>query len=162
MLIRRARPSDAPAICSLHVAAIREVCSAVYDARQIEGWAATKRPERYLAQIESEPFFVAESDGELAGFALLGTATSEVRAVFVRPAWLKRGVGRTLLATLERDARHLGWTQLVLRASLNAVGFYEANGFVAGARASIRFGPDVELDCVFMRKSLIVAEAEAR
>lgn len=52
-LIRGAQASDAAAITAVHVAAIREVCSAVYPRALIDVWASTKRPERYLEPGDS-------------------------------------------------------------------------------------------------------------
>ena len=153
-LIRRAAAADAPHIALVHAAAIREVCSEVYPLPQIESWASTKRPERYLEPIASSPFFVAELDSELVGFSHLDLEAAEVRAVFVRPDQLRRGIGARLLAAVEAAAREAGLERIVLRSSLNAVPFYEAHGFVAGDVTSICLAPGLDLACRSMHKSL--------
>lgn len=154
LLIRRAEAADAAAIAALHAASIREVCSEVYAPAPIEGWASTKHPERYLEPIAQSPFFVAELDSELVGFSQLDIEAAEVRAVFVRPDRLRRGIGRLLLAELEGAASAADLRRIVLRASLNAVRFYESRGFVADATTSICLAPGVELPCVSMHKCL--------
>ncbi len=154
LLIRPARESDAEAITSVHVSAIREVCSACYTPAQIEAWAGSKRPERYLGAIARGNFFVAELGGELRGFACLHTEVAELTGLFVRPDGLRRGIGRRLLAAVESAARSAGLTRVELKSSLNAVPFYQANGFVAGPTDLVLLGPGIELSCTHMHKAL--------
>jgi GNAT superfamily N-acetyltransferase len=104
-MIRAALESDAESICALHVAAIREVCGLVYDARAIEAWAGAKRPERYRAAIAESIMLVAEGEGVIAGFGELHLATAELKAVYVRPDSLRRGIGRRILQALEDSQR---------------------------------------------------------
>ena len=88
--------------------------------------------------------FVAEQGRRLAGFSsLLG---DEVRAVYVHPAFARRGVGGLLLKKVEREATKLGLERLCLLSSLNAIPFYRSQGYrgsrrtvfeVAGRRLSV-------------------------
>lgn len=153
-LIRRAVVSDAPTIAQVHAASIREVCSEVYPGPQIERWASTKRPERYLQSIAHSAFFVAELDGELVGFSHLDLESGEVHAVYVRPDRLRRGIGALLLVAVEAAAREAGLERIALRSSLNAVRFYEAQGFVAIQTSSFCLAPGLDLACTSMQKSL--------
>ncbi|SOP96327.1 GNAT family acetyltransferase [Pseudomonas syringae pv. syringae] len=63
---------------------------------------------------------------------VVGTASLEgevVRSVFVDPDRHRRGVGRLLMAELERVARKAGAVRMVVPSSLTAQGFYWALGF---------------------------------
>jgi putative acetyltransferase len=154
MLIRRAVAEDAAQIANVHVRAIREVCRADYDARQIEAWAASKSPARYLSAIAEPAFFVAQIAAEIAGFSQLDANTGEVHAVYVRPDALRRGIGRQLLLQLEQSAAELGLKRLQLHSSLSAVPFYLAHGYVVEATTSFSPAPGVELACLRMHRAL--------
>jgi len=81
-------------------------------------------------------FLVVELDGAdvgCGGIRSLGGGRFEVKHLWLQPATQGRGLGRQLLAELERRARELGATELVLdtNASLAAAGgLYSSSGFV--------------------------------
>lgn len=152
--VRRARREDNEAVGRLHVASIRELCRTHYRPEEIEAWAAPRAVGFYVKAIERKEFYVAEEDGELIGFGTLNPAGGEVEAVYVHPAATGRGVGLTLLRTLEARALSLGLESLRLCASLNAVEFYERAGFVRGRVTSHRLAHGAEIACVSMSKVL--------
>jgi putative acetyltransferase len=154
MLIRRAASSDVADIFAVHVSAIRDVCSAVYDADQIESWTCGKRPEGYLDPIARHPFFVAIVNGVVAGFSELNPDTGEVCAVYVQPDRVRQGIGRGLLLAVEAAARESGLARLHLRATLNAVFFYRAHGYVTDSAGSVSLGDETCLPCIDMHKEL--------
>ena len=78
--------------------------------------------------------FVAEQGRRLAGFSSL--FGDEIRAVYVHPAFARRGVGGALLKKVEREATKLGLERLSLRSSLNAVPFYRSHGY-RGSRRTV-------------------------
>jgi GNAT superfamily N-acetyltransferase len=57
-----------------------------------------------------------------------------VRAMFVDPAWHGRGIGTSILNTIEASARSAGMVAMEGNASLTAVGFYRHLGFSAERR----------------------------
>jgi GNAT superfamily N-acetyltransferase len=81
-------------------------------------------------------FVVVELDGEsvgCGGIRSLDSGRFEVKHLWLRPATQGRGLGRALLAELERRALLLGATELVLdtNASLAAAGgLYRSSGYV--------------------------------
>src|SRR5688500_17962348 len=107
--VRSAAPCDAESLCAVHVASIRGLCAGDYSAEQIDAWAGVKKPDIYRqAMAEGEQMFVAETqtaDGEMTVIGLAGVHGSEVRAVYVHPAYVGLGVGSALLATIEAEAR---------------------------------------------------------
>lgn len=80
-------------------------------------------------------FLVVEVDGTEAGcggIRSLGDGVFEVKHLWLRPAVQGRGLGRALLAELERRAIDFGATELVLdtNASLEAAGgLYRSSGY---------------------------------
>jgi putative acetyltransferase len=154
LLVRAATAGEADAIYDVHVTAIREVCGPFYGADQIAAWTANKEPRGYLEPIAKQVFLVAVVDDEVVGFAELAKEVGEVRAVYVRPDRIRQGVGSALLEALEAAARHEGLARLDLRATINAIPFYERHGYVSGKPelAVVRGG--VQLPCVGMHKHL--------
>ena len=81
-------------------------------------------------------FLVVQVDGEdvgCGGIRSLGSGRFEVKHLWLRPSVQGRGLGRELLAELERRALLLGATELVLdtNASLEAAGgLYRSSGYV--------------------------------
>lgn len=61
---------------------------------------------------------------------------ARVRAFFVHPQWARRGLGRTLLALCESEARARGFRTAALVATLPGERLYRAHGYVSeGARS---------------------------
>jgi putative acetyltransferase len=80
-------------------------------------------------------FVVAALDGEPVGCGALrrlDDATGELKRMFVAPQTRRLGVGRGLLAELERRARGLGLRRLVLETGVRqheAMAMYERAGY---------------------------------
>lgn len=152
--VRRALPADAEAVRRVHRASIREVCAADYSPEQIEAWASPARIEQYQFAIARHELHVAVSQATVMGFSELDEERGEVKAVYVDPAWLRRGVGRALLAELERVARERRLGELHLEASLTAEPFYLAAGYRAVRRSTHILSSGEGLSCIEMRKQL--------
>jgi GNAT superfamily N-acetyltransferase len=81
-------------------------------------------------------FLVATVDGVPAGcggWRALGDGRAEIKRMFTVPAYRNRGVGRALLAELERSAAAAGIEQIVLETGLvqpEAITLYESSGYV--------------------------------
>lgn len=106
------------------------------------------RAEDLHRHLFGEPRFAAAMlafwDAEVAGYSLYfhNYSTFQCRPgiyledLFVRPAYRGRGIGRELLAALERQARELGCGRLewaVLDWNRNAIDFYRRFGAAPNA-----------------------------
>lgn len=154
--IRPARLEDGAAICRTHLAAIRETAASYFSPEQIEAWAAYIYPNSYEQAIQEQLLLVAEDDaGMVVGFAQFSLENATVKAVYVHPAYGRRGVGTALLKRGVEAARSAGVRCLYVEAARNAVPFYERAGFVALRETQHRLnGTDTLLPCVEMVKDL--------
>jgi N-acetylglutamate synthase-like GNAT family acetyltransferase len=152
--LRRGTPADAPALWRIRHDAIREICRSHYPVPMLERWADAPMPPTFPGNIEKDYFVVGTIRGAIAGFAALNTATATIDAVFVSPAHTRAGLGCMLVAHLETVARDAGLAAVGLTATLNAVPFYQAVGFVALEDTTYTTSTCAEIACVRMEKSL--------
>jgi hypothetical protein len=61
------------------------------------------------------------------------------------------------MATVEASARAAGRSAFVVRASLNALGFYQAMGYAEVERLHWRVASGAEMPCVLMTKGPVRA-----
>lgn len=117
-------------------------------------WSA----ETFLSELayvpESRWYVVAESDGDLVGYAGLRAVPPEgdVQTLAVAPATQGRGVGRTLLDALLAEAVRRGCTQVFLEVRSDnpaALGLYGSRGFERQGLRRGYYGPGE--DAVIMR-----------
>jgi ribosomal protein S18 acetylase RimI-like enzyme len=165
--LRRATPTDAPALAEIHVAAWRAAYRGIVPASHLEQFTVegrTRRLREFLADHSAETY-VAEYEGRLVGFLTLGgcrdtdvdqTKIGEIWGIYVLPEHWRRGVGRFLCEQgqsmlASRDfAIAVLW---VLEANLPAKRFYEAMGFKPdGATRELSFG--IPLTAIRYRKNL--------
>jgi putative acetyltransferase len=154
--IRRATPKDAPAIGEIHMRAIRELSASHYSPAEIAAWANPRKPEFYLDSILNKEFYVAAEADVVVGFGTLNQQTREIEAVYVSPGVARRGIGSEILRALEERAQLLQLPDLYLKASLNAIQFYEQAGYEQKEETKHRLQSGAEISCVIMKKQLSI------
>ena len=155
--LRPALPEDIDALWALRTVAVRVSCATHYAPEQIAVWTASPVPDGYAAMLDAGGGIVAMLDDAITGYAMLDANKQEVDAVFVDPACAGLGIGKRLLAELEQLARQRGMVRLHLSASLNAVPFYRAAGFVALREEAYAHPSGISLASVAMEKALAAA-----
>jgi len=174
-VLRAARLDEAEAIDALMKLATRDIFPLVYTAEQ------TASAVRYVASvdrqlIEDGTYFVFDAGDELiacggwskraklytgSGDAegddrLIDPATeaAHVRAMYTRPDWTRRGLGRRILEACEAAARADGFRTMTLGATLPGLPLYASFGFRETGREDVRMPDGVVLECVWMDKPL--------
>lgn len=138
----------------LRTRAVRTTCASHYAPDIIDTWCAAPPPEKMALLLAAGGGLLEEEDGEVLGFAILNLDSGELDAAFVDPAQQGRGVARRLLAALDALAVERGFGRLFLSASLNAVPFYEAAGYVEMRREIYPHRSGLQLESVYMEKTL--------
>ena len=133
--IRAAVSGDVTAILQVRRQAILVRAGSHYDPVILNDWADAANAGRIARRIADPDFrtLVAEVGGEIIGFAMAAPSKGELLALYARPNQIGH-IGRDLLAAIEPLVFQTT-ALLVCEASLNAEGFYKANGYTAeGAR----------------------------
>jgi GNAT superfamily N-acetyltransferase len=174
--LRVATLADAEAIDALMKASTAAHFPAYYDQTQ------TASSIRHIARVDPDlledgTYFAIEADGELVacggwsrrGRVYMGSADAEgddryldpatenahIRAMFVRPDWTRRGLGRRIIDASEEAARAMGFRRMDLVATLPGIPLYAAAGYVPTAEVEdIVLADGVRLPCLAMTKSL--------
>jgi putative acetyltransferase len=161
--VREAVPDDAASIRDVHLASIEGLAGEAYDETQVAAWAHDRSPEDYPISSSDTVFRVAERDGRIVGFGQLrpdageyldAPVAGEITAVYVQPSVARCGVGTALCDALEAAARRLDVGSLGVWASLNAVPFYEAQGYQRVTTHTVEYADGVELPVVELTKAL--------
>lgn len=153
MQIRKATIDDAPAVFALRREAILAQCVGPYPKADMEIWTAGTLSASFAQRI-ADHFHVVVADGQIVASGMIDLASGKIDAVFVRPAYMGRGVGRAVMRHLEGMANAAGLRQLQLESTLNAAPFYRALGFEGDGRKVYESSLGVSLTCVPMVKHL--------
>ena len=127
--IRPARQDDADEISAVILRTLRETNAKDYAREIIERVEHSFSPSAVLQLIDKRTVFVAAIGSRVVGTASLDG--SVVRTVFVSPDVQARGIGKLLMAEIERTARARDIHTLVVPSSLSAETFYVQLGFQA-------------------------------
>jgi GNAT superfamily N-acetyltransferase len=172
-MIRKAVVDDLPQIERVMRASMASLGRGFYDERQL---ASALRyisvPDRGL--IEDGTYFVVEEDGQIVACGgwsrrkklYSGPASEDavsgwldpladaarVRAMFVDPAYARRGLGRQILEASEADALRAGFTRFELMATLPGVPLYEVCGYRAVEPVTVELPDGVTLPCLRMTR----------
>jgi GNAT superfamily N-acetyltransferase len=172
--LRPATLDELPALRALMDVAIGELQRGFLTKEEIEASRAVMGLDTKL--VADGTYFVAEIDGARAGCggwsrratlyggdhstelrddALLDPARdpARVRAMYTHPGFVRRGVGRAILAAAENAARAEGFREVELMATLSGEPLYKAAGYRPIERV---FAPgEVPVPLIRMRKPLV-------
>lgn len=92
-------------------------------------WVAQPQLDDFDSDSRGEAIFVAEVDGQIAGFASLYRVMDFVHLLFVAPEFQHQGVGKSLIRALRKEAT-APLTLKVVIDNESAMKFYQNQGFV--------------------------------
>lgn len=127
MAYRRANSLDVAALESIRRRAILELVMPAAGEAYALDWIDSTVPERVKRAINSNEVWVADTDGDIAGW--IEIEGNRIAALYVQPDVAGRGVGSGLLEHAENQIRSHGFHRVTLEASLNAERFYEHRGY---------------------------------
>jgi GNAT superfamily N-acetyltransferase len=174
--IRKAVPEDVPTLRVLIDASVRGLQAADYSPTQIESALATVYGVDSQLIADGTYFVVQSEGGEIVacgGWSKRRTLyggdrwtgredtmldpqkdAAKIRAFFVHPDWVRRGIGTMLLDACERAASSEGFCRFEMGATLSGVPLYVARGYVSLENLAVPLANGESLPIVRMEKRL--------
>jgi GNAT superfamily N-acetyltransferase len=87
---------------------------------------------------------------------------AKIRAFFVHPAWVRRGIGSLILEACETAAMAAGFRRFEMGATLTGVPLYQAKGYLRRENLSVPLNNGESLAIVRMEKAIGTAQASRR
>ena len=81
---------------------------------------------------------------------------AKIRAFFIHPSWVRRGIGGLILEACESGALNAGFTRLEMGATLSGVAFYQAKGYTVLENLEVPLANGESLPIVRMAKKVVV------
>jgi GNAT superfamily N-acetyltransferase len=173
--IRKAELADVEALRSLIELSVRRLQAVHYTPDQLErGLQLVYGVDTQL--IEDGTYFVVQSASVMVGCggwsrrktlyggdqwaaredALLqpGRDAAKIRAFFVHPDWVRRGVASLILDACEAAAKQAGFTRLEMGSTLTGVALYRARGYAELESLTVPLGDGEGLPIVRMAKAI--------
>ena len=174
-MLRVATMADADEMTTVMRASVLDLFRGFYTARQIASASV------HIAHVDPTlvgdgTYFVVEAGGEVVacgGWSRRGrlytgsgdqaddgrlldpsTEAAHVRAMFVRPDWTRRGLGRSILEAGRDAAEAEGFLRLDLMATLAGVPLYRSFGFVEREHAILTMPDGVTIEAVAMDRDI--------
>ncbi|HEU4888367.1 MAG TPA: GNAT family N-acetyltransferase [Thermoanaerobaculia bacterium] len=173
-MIRKAVPADVPEIERVMRASMADLGAHWYDGPQVSSAV------RFIAVVDRQligdgTYFVIEEEGRVVacggwsarmklfsgpeaqdraeGWLNPETDAARIRAMFVDPAFARRGLGRRILEAAEADAARAGFRTFELMATLPGVPLYRACGYEEIERTEIELPDGARLECIRMQRT---------
>lgn len=162
--VRVATPDDAAAVGALLAASYPALMPAGYEAAVLAAALPLMTRANPALLASGRYFLVEDADGravgcggwtpERPGRGDVVAGLGHIRHFATHPDRLGRGIGRAIYAACDAQARADGVRRFECYASLNAVAFYAALGFVPLGRLEVAMGPKAVFPCERMEKTL--------
>ncbi len=132
--IRRFENSDANRVSALIAKTLRTCNIKDYSSEHIENNVAAFTPEKVVARAGWTHFYVVCEGEKIIGCGAIGPYwdkrdESSLFNIFVLPEYQKKGIGRKIIETLERDEYFLRAKRTEVPASITALNFYRKMGY---------------------------------
>lgn len=154
-VIRKAVPSDRDAVWNLFFSSVLTLLGTHYEQEEVLSFANSVEPESFGASISTAFSLVAEDEGKVVAFGQFDAASSEVLSLYVAPEHAGRGTGTTLLRMFEEMAKEGGSGWIQASATLNAVGFFEKQGYKQARMEALHLPDGSTLPRIRMSRSFL-------
>ena len=154
--IRKTKINDAGNISSLVINTIKKINSKHSNSNQISVWIKRNNIinlEKKLSDKERENFVSILNDktGKIVGYATM--SKNKILNLYVDASLTGKGIGKTLLNHMEKNAEKKGYKTTILDSTLAAFNFYKKNGYNE-VKNIYKEVDGVEFKSVRMRKNL--------
>lgn len=176
--VRTATFADRSAIIALQHQSLRALGRGFYSEAEIESYLRyTPTLEEYL--VADATYYVALVGDRLAGCGGWSTKAPayravtpdsfqrqqplpKVRAMYVHPDFARRGIGRQLVAVIERAIVAAGYVEAGIEATLGGVALYERCGYVPVGETQAALPDGSRMRFVCFHKRLVEDQPDAR
>lgn len=184
--LRKAMAADVPVLRTLIEASVRGLQAQDYSASQIESALASvygvdsqliADGTYFVVEAKSAGGMIVACGGWSKRKTLYGgdvwkaredslldplTDAAKIRAFFVHPDWVRRGIGTLLLDACEQAAMAEGFLRFEMGATLSGVPLYRARGYVSLENLGVPLANGESLPIVRMEKRLPSASPHVR
>lgn len=134
MRVRRFEITDAEEVSALMVTTLRTTNIKDYSAEYIENDVNALQPNNILERASWMHFYVVCDDEKIVGCGAIGPYwgkenESSLFTIFVLPEYQGKGIGRTIIETLEQDEYFLRAKRVEIPASITGTPFYRKMGY---------------------------------
>lgn len=134
MRVRRFEITDAEEVSALIVTTLRTTNIKDYSAEYIENDVNALQPNNILERASWMHFYVVCDDEKIVGCGAIGPYwgkenESSLFTIFVLPEYQGKGIGRTIIETLEQDEYFLRAKRVEVPASITGTPFYRKMGY---------------------------------
>ena len=134
MRVRRFEKTDAEEVSALIVTTLRETNIKDYSAEYIENDVNVLQSNNILERASWMHFYVVCDDEKIVGCGAIGPywgKENEISlfTIFVLPEYQGKGIGRTIIETLEQDEYFLRADRVEIPASITGTPFYRKMGY---------------------------------
>ncbi|MFM9845372.1 MAG: GNAT family N-acetyltransferase [Dongiaceae bacterium] len=157
----RLRPftaEDTAAAIELRNLAFAELAGGAYTAEQLAALRSNRDAAAYGAELALNHIMLA-FNGALGLVAMGGwiampddATIGRIRKLAVHPAAARHGLGRLMVEDAERRAEETGCKHFIVRASLNAVPFYERLGYRVTSHGVVPTAAGIDVPMAMMEK----------
>jgi ribosomal protein S18 acetylase RimI-like enzyme len=136
VIVRDASTADSAAVARVHIDSWRFAYQGIMPDEVLDRLTIEERTGQWNARIADWDVFVAVDGGRVVGFCELLRRTGQppyIRALYIDPADLRRGLGTLLVDEAARRLRAAGEAEVTLQVvaeNKRARAFYRRSGFV--------------------------------
>jgi N-acetylglutamate synthase-like GNAT family acetyltransferase len=156
VVIRAFDEKDWVQVRELHSTSFAHLAAACYTAEQMQAVERMIREPGYREELRESNLKLAVVGADIigsVGWCQPDPDTARIRKVFVAPPQAGKGLGRRLMELVEGDIHSSGVREIVIRATMNAVPFYERLGFQQVRLDAMTASDGVRVPVTMMRQT---------
>ncbi len=148
---------DLASVRYVHKSSFVALCGANHSEEEVQAHIDMVNSKQYVDLILANNMYCAWIGNEIVGTAGWSPAddsghTARINLVCVRPMFNNIGIGRLLIRNSELRAKSAGFFDYSVRSNINAVPFYQLQGYSISSHGIMHTRMKIDLPVAFMRK----------